>query len=233
MILSKMSKTAEAYLGTKVNKAVVTVPAHFKDSQRQATNDASTISGENMHRINQTVAIYLDESFDVEYGMMPTSQVDYDPKSDVIVSNASCLTTGMASICAVLDASFGIDLSMMTTSHFHTGEQMIPEGRHRDLHRACASACNLVPTSSALAIKAVAAVLPKSLGRLNGIALQVPTPFVSVVDLIVKVSIDPESRFDRLVASDASKGQSLTTRCLQCSSCDFQATGNDKHGMLP
>ena len=77
MILSKMSKTAEAYLGTKVNKAVVTVPAHFKDSQRQATNDAGTISGENMHRINQTVAILpMDESFSVEYGMKPTSTND-------------------------------------------------------------------------------------------------------------------------------------------------------------
>merc|ERR1719265_1455855 len=40
MILTKMKETAEAYLGTKVNDAVVTVPAYFNDSQRQATKDA-------------------------------------------------------------------------------------------------------------------------------------------------------------------------------------------------
>merc|ERR1712061_478180 len=51
MILTKMKETAEAYLGTKVNDAVVTVPAYFNDSQRQATKDAGTISGMNVLRI--------------------------------------------------------------------------------------------------------------------------------------------------------------------------------------
>ena len=51
MILLKMKETAEAYLGTKVNDAVVTVPAYFNDSQRQATKDAGTISGMNVLRI--------------------------------------------------------------------------------------------------------------------------------------------------------------------------------------
>merc|ERR1712149_25238 len=51
MILIKMKETAEAYLGTKVNDAVVTVPAYFNDSQRQATKDAGSISGLNVLRI--------------------------------------------------------------------------------------------------------------------------------------------------------------------------------------
>jgi len=51
MILLKMKETAEAYLGTKINDAVVTVPAYFNDSQRQATKDAGTISGMNVLRI--------------------------------------------------------------------------------------------------------------------------------------------------------------------------------------
>jgi len=51
MILLKMKETAEAYLGTKLNDAVVTVPAYFNDSQRQATKDAGTISGMNVLRI--------------------------------------------------------------------------------------------------------------------------------------------------------------------------------------
>merc|ERR1712084_117369 len=51
MILIEMKETAEAYLGTKINDAVVTVPAYFNDSQRQATKDAGTISGMNVLRI--------------------------------------------------------------------------------------------------------------------------------------------------------------------------------------
>merc|ERR1711956_2675 len=62
----------------------------------------------------------------------------------------------------------------------------ILDGRHRDLRRARAGACNIVPTSTGAA-KAVAAVLPKYKGKLNGIALRVPTPNVSIVDLVVKV----------------------------------------------
>ncbi|KAJ2960914.1 hypothetical protein NQZ79_g3795 [Umbelopsis isabellina] len=51
MVLLKMKETAEAYLGTTVNNAVVTVPAYFNDSQRQATKDAGMISGMNVLRI--------------------------------------------------------------------------------------------------------------------------------------------------------------------------------------
>merc|ERR1712187_560971 len=108
---------------------------------------------------------------------------DYDPENDVVVSNASCTTNGMASVCKVLDESFGVEYGMMTTTHSYNGDQMILDGRHRDLRRARAGACNIVPTSTGAA-KAVAEVLP----QLNGIALRVPTPNVSVVDLVVKVS---------------------------------------------
>merc|ERR1719512_583739 len=93
----------------------------------------------------------------------------------------------MASVCKVLDESFGVEYGMMTTTHSYTGDQMILDGRHRDLRRARAGACNIVPTSTGAA-KAVAAVLPKYKGKLNGIALRVPTPNVSIVDLVVKVS---------------------------------------------
>jgi len=110
---------------------------------------------------------------------------DYDAEKDTVVSNASCTTNGMASVCKVLDESFDVQYGMMTTTHSYTGDQMILDGRHRDLRRARAGACNIVPTSTGAA-KAVAAVLPKYEGKLNGIALRVPTPNVSVVDLVVK-----------------------------------------------
>merc|ERR1719201_2420661 len=50
-VLTKMKETAEAYLGTKVSNAVVTVPAYFNDSQRQATRDAGEISGLQVLRV--------------------------------------------------------------------------------------------------------------------------------------------------------------------------------------
>ncbi|GAB0191058.1 Heat shock 70 kDa protein [Dryobates pubescens] len=51
MVLTKMKEIAEAYLGRKVQNAVITVPAYFNDSQRQATKDAGTITGLNVMRI--------------------------------------------------------------------------------------------------------------------------------------------------------------------------------------
>jgi len=112
---------------------------------------------------------------------------DYNAEEDTVVSNASCTTNGMSSVCKVLDESFGVEYGLMTTTHSYTGDQMILDGRHRDLRRARAGACNIVPTSTGAA-KAVAEVLPQFKGKLSGIALRVPTPNVSVVDLVVKVS---------------------------------------------
>merc|ERR1712176_1646097 len=65
---------------------------------------------------------------------------DYDPENDTVVSNASCTTNGMASVCKVLDESFGVQYGMMTTTHSYTGDQMILDGRHRDLRRSRAHA---------------------------------------------------------------------------------------------
>lgn len=115
------------------------------------------------------------------------NEKDYDAENDTVVSNASCTTNGMSSVCKVLDESFGVEYGLMTTTHSYTGDQMILDGRHRDLRRARAGACNIVPTSTGAA-KAVAEVLPQFKGKLSGIALRVPTPNVSVVDLVVKVS---------------------------------------------
>jgi len=112
---------------------------------------------------------------------------DYKPEEDTVISNASCTTNGMSSVCKVLDESFGVEYGLMTTTHSYTGDQMILDGRHRDLRRARAGACNIVPTTTGAA-KAVAEVLPQFKGKLSGIALRVPTPNVSVVDLVVKVS---------------------------------------------
>jgi glyceraldehyde-3-phosphate dehydrogenase (NADP+) (phosphorylating) len=111
----------------------------------------------------------------------------YDPATEHVISNASCTTNGMSGVCKVIDEKFGVAYGTMTTTHSYTGDQMILDGRHSDLRRARAGAMNIVPTSTGAA-KAVALVLPSLKGKLNGIALRVPTPNVSIVDLVVKVN---------------------------------------------
>merc|ERR1711966_59772 len=95
--------------------------------------------------------------------------------SDDIVSNASCTTNCLAPFAKVLNDKFGIVKGVMTTTHSYTGDQRILDASHRDLRRARAAAMNIVPTSTGAA-KAVALVLPQLKGKLNGIALRVPTP---------------------------------------------------------
>eukprot|EP00050_Salpingoeca_kvevrii_P004698 m.257244 g.257244 ORF g.257244 m.257244 type:complete len:678 (+) comp11028_c1_seq14:137-2170(+) len=69
MVLNKMKETAEAYLGTEIKDAVVTVPAYFNDSQRQATKDAGTISGMNILRIiNEPTAAAIAYGLDKKTG---------------------------------------------------------------------------------------------------------------------------------------------------------------------
>merc|ERR1712216_920580 len=112
---------------------------------------------------------------------------DQYKNSDKIISNASCTTNGLAPFVKVLNDKFGIVKGLMTTTHSYTGDQRILDASHRDLRRARAAALNIVPTSTGAA-KAVALVLPELKGKLNGIALRVPTPNVSVVDLVVQTS---------------------------------------------
>ena len=100
-----------------------------------------------------------------------------------VLSNASCTTNCLAPIVKVLDQSFGINKGLMTTIHSYTGDQRILDNSHRDLRRARAAAMNIVPTSTGAA-KAVALVYPEMKGKLTGIAMRVPTPNVSAVDLV-------------------------------------------------
>ncbi|KAG0560987.1 hypothetical protein KC19_9G028200 [Ceratodon purpureus] len=123
-------------------------------------------------------------------GAIPTyvvgvNEQDYTHE-DKIISNASCTTNCLAPFVKVLDEKFGIIKGTMTTTHSYTGDQRLLDASHRDLRRARAAALNIVPTSTGAA-KAVALVLPRLKGKINGIALRVPTPNVSVVDLVVQV----------------------------------------------
>ncbi len=118
--------------------------------------------------------------------VMGVNSDTYDPGSHHIVSNASCTTNCLAPFAKVLNDSFGIKGGIMTTIHAYTGGQRILDFPHKDLRRARAAALSMIPTTTGAA-KAVGLVLPELNGKLNGLAIRVPTPNVSLVDLVVHV----------------------------------------------
>ncbi|MCC0002786.1 MAG: type I glyceraldehyde-3-phosphate dehydrogenase [Methylobacteriaceae bacterium] len=103
-------------------------------------------------------------------------------KDHLVVSNASCTTNCLSPFAKVLHEAIGIEKGMMTTIHSYTGDQPTLDTMHKDLYRARAAALSMIPTSTGAA-KAVGLVLPELNGKLDGFAMRVPTPNVSVVDL--------------------------------------------------
>ena len=151
---------------------------------------------------------------------------DYKPGEFDIVSNASCTTNCLAPIAKVIDEQFGIIKGTMTTIHSYTGDQRILDASHRDLRRARAAAVNIVPTSTGAA-QAVALVLPQLKGKLDGIAMRVPTPNVSVVDLVAQVeknTIAEEVNGALKKASETSLKGILGYTDLPLVSSDFKGT---------
>jgi glyceraldehyde 3-phosphate dehydrogenase len=98
-----------------------------------------------------------------------------------VVSNASCTTNCLAPVAKVLNDAIGIEKGFMTTIHSYTNDQPSLDQVHKDLYRARAAALSMIPTSTGAA-KAVGLVLPELNGKLDGVAIRVPTPNVSVVD---------------------------------------------------
>ena len=106
-----------------------------------------------------------------------------------IVSNASCTTNCLAPVAKVLNDKFGIEQGLMTTIHAYTNDQSILDFPHKDLRRARSAAVSMIPTTTGAA-RAVAQVIPDLKGKLDGMAVRVPTPDGSVVDLVVTLKKD-------------------------------------------
>ncbi len=113
----------------------------------------------------------------------------YDADHHHIISNASCTTNCLAPVVKVLLENFGFVQGMMTTIHAYTNDQKILDLPHKDLRRARAAGVSMIPTTTGAA-KAVGLVLPEVNGKLDGMAIRVPTPNVSLVDLIAEVAQD-------------------------------------------
>lgn len=105
----------------------------------------------------------------------------YDPAKHHVISNASCTTNCLAPVAHVVHKMFGIKQGTMLTVHSYTNDQRILDMGHKDLRRARAAACSIIPTSTGAA-QAVAKVIPDLKGRFTGYSLRVPTPTVSIVD---------------------------------------------------
>jgi glyceraldehyde 3-phosphate dehydrogenase len=127
-------------------------------------------------------------------------------KDHLVVSNASCTTNCLAPVAKVLNDAVGIEKGFMTTVHSYTNDQPSLDQMHKDLYRARAAALSMIPTSTGAA-KAVGLVLPELNGKLDGSAIRVPTPNVSVVDFkfIAKRATTVEEINNAVIA--ASKGK--------------------------
>jgi len=107
----------------------------------------------------------------------------YDPDKHHIISNASCTTNCIAPVVKVLHDNFGVERGLMTTVHSYTNDQKILDVFHKDLRRARSAGQNLIPTTTGAA-RVVGVVIPDLKGKLDGMAVRVPTPTVSLVDFV-------------------------------------------------
>ncbi|PJI91569.1 glyceraldehyde-3-phosphate dehydrogenase (NAD+) [Yoonia maricola] len=150
---------------------------------------------------------------------------------DIIVSNASCTTNCLSPVAKVLNDAVGITKGFMTTIHSYTGDQPTLDTMHKDLYRARAAALSMIPTSTGAA-KAVGLVLPELNGKLDGVAIRVPTPNVSVVDLTFEASRDTSVEEINAAIMDAANGdmaEVLAYTDLPMVSTDFN---HDAHSSI-
>ena len=104
-------------------------------------------------------------------------------KNDQIISAASCTTNCLAPVANVLNNSFNIEKGFMTTIHAFTSDQRILDNSHKDPRRARSASQSIVPTSTG-ASKAIGEIIPSLKGKLEGVAMRVPTPNVSLIELV-------------------------------------------------
>ena len=156
--------------------------------------------------------------------VMGVNDDTYDAATHQIVSNASCTTNCLAPLAKVIHDRFGIRKGWMTTIHSYTNDQQLLDLPHKDLRRARAAALSMIPTTTGAAL-AVGEVLPDLKGKLDGFAMRVPTPNVSVVDLNVIVGTKTTGQAVNDALREAAKGSMkgiLTVSDAELVSIDFR-----------
>jgi glyceraldehyde 3-phosphate dehydrogenase len=141
--------------------------------------------------------------------VMGVNHEKYDPAKHHVISNASCTTNCLVPVVKVLLDSFGFTRGLMTTVHSYTNDQNILDLPHKDLRRARAAGLSIIPTTTGAA-KATSLVLPELKGKIDGIAMRVPTADVSIVDLTAeleqKVTVEQVNDAFRAAAAGNMKG---------------------------
>jgi len=139
--------------------------------------------------------------------VMGVNEDMFDPKKHHVLSNASCTTNALVPLVKVLLDSFGIERAFMTTIHAYTNDQVILDSPHKDLRRARAAGMSIIPTSTGAA-RATALVIPEMKGKIDGVAMRVPTFDASIVDLVAilgkEVTVD---EVNKAVENAADKGR--------------------------
>ncbi|HHE41497.1 MAG TPA: type I glyceraldehyde-3-phosphate dehydrogenase [Dehalococcoidia bacterium] len=134
---------------------------------------------------------------------------DYDPSRHTIISNGSCTTNCIVPVVKVLHDKFTVARGLMTTIHSYTNDQRILDLYHRDLRRARAAAVNMIPTTTGAA-RLVGKLIPELNGKVDGMAVRVPTPVVSLVDftcdLKQRVTVEQVNEAFREAANGSMKG---------------------------
>ncbi len=138
--------------------------------------------------------------------VMGVNEEKYDPARHHVISNASCTTNCLAPVVKILHQEFGIIRGLMTTIHSYTNDQQILDLPHKDLRRSRAAAMSIIPTTTGAA-KAVTLVIPELKGKLNGMAMRVPTPNVSVVDFVAEISKTASTEDINEVFKSAAEGE--------------------------
>ncbi|MGH7600178.1 MAG: type I glyceraldehyde-3-phosphate dehydrogenase [bacterium] len=141
--------------------------------------------------------------------VMGVNESAYDPAKHHVVSNASCTTNCLAPVAKVVLDTFGIRHGLMTTIHSYTNDQRILDLPHKDLRRSRAAALSMIPTSTGAA-KAIGEAIPELKGKMDGISVRVPTPNVSLVDVVFEVekktSIEEVNNAVKAAANGKMKG---------------------------
>jgi len=141
--------------------------------------------------------------------VMGVNDDKYDTTKHHIISNASCTTNCIAPVVKILHDSFGVTRGFLTTAHSYTNDQRLLDQFHRDLRRTRSAALSIIPTSTGAA-RAVTLVMPELAGKLDGIALRVPTPTVSICDFVAdlskKVTVEEVNKTFKAAASGPLKG---------------------------
>ena len=137
--------------------------------------------------------------------VLGVNQTAYKPQDHRIISNASCTTNCLAPVSKVLLEDFGIKHGFMTTVHSYTNDQHLLDLPHKDLRRARSANLSMIPTSTGAA-KALHLVIPELKGKMDGMAIRVPTPNVSLIDLSVEVERDCDAETVNAAFQKASEG---------------------------